>query len=61
MSIVLDTHAVLWHLEQASELSPVAQRAIENAINHQHPLYISAISLSKLCTSRNAAGSYQRH
>src|SRR6266705_311104 len=32
MSAVLDTHTVLWYLENSKELSPVARTTIEDAI-----------------------------
>jgi PIN domain nuclease of toxin-antitoxin system len=31
MSVVLDTHAVLWYLENSNELSMVARTTIEDA------------------------------
>ncbi len=44
MSAVLDTHTVLWYLENSQELSPVARTTIEDAIRLARDLYVSAIS-----------------
>ncbi len=45
MSAVLDTHTVLWYLENSKELSPVAHATIEDAVRDAHDVYVSAISL----------------
>lgn len=45
MSAVLDTHAVLWYLENSKELSSLARTAIEDAIRGGHRVYVSAISV----------------
>ena len=45
MSAVLDTHTVLWYLENSKELSPVARTTIENAIRDARDVHVSAISV----------------
>jgi PIN domain nuclease of toxin-antitoxin system len=45
MSLVLDTHTILWYLENSPELSSVARTAIEDAIRDSRDVYVSAISL----------------
>lgn len=45
MSAVLDTHTVLWYLENSKELSPVARRTIEDAIRDGRQVHVSAISV----------------
>jgi len=45
MSLVLDTHAILWYLENSRELSSVARTSIEEAIRDARDVYVSAISL----------------
>ena len=45
MSAVLDTHAVLWYLENSKELSPVARTTIEDAIRDGRQVRVSAMSL----------------
>jgi PIN domain nuclease of toxin-antitoxin system len=45
MSVVLDTHTVLWYLENSTELSKVARTAIEDAIQNARHVRVSAISL----------------
>jgi PIN domain nuclease of toxin-antitoxin system len=45
MSAVLDTHIVLWYLENSQELSSVARTAIEDAVRTTSDVHISAISL----------------
>lgn len=45
MSIVLDTHAVLWYLENSKELSVAARNTIEDAIRDGHDVHVSAISV----------------
>jgi PIN domain nuclease of toxin-antitoxin system len=48
MSLVLDTHTVLWYLEGSQELSSIARTAIENAIDGARDVHISAISLIEI-------------
>ncbi|MDQ1407123.1 MAG: hypothetical protein QOG55_2752 [Acidobacteriaceae bacterium] len=45
MSAVLDTHTVLWYLENSSELSAVARKTIEDAVHDARHVHVSAISL----------------
>lgn len=45
MSVVLDTHAVLWYLENSNELSSVARTTIEDAVRNARPVRVSVISL----------------
>src|ERR1700736_3336710 len=45
MSAVLDTHTVLWYLENSRELSAVARTTIEDTVNDARRVRISAISL----------------
>jgi PIN domain nuclease of toxin-antitoxin system len=48
MSAVLDTHAVVWYLQDSKQLSPLARRTIEDEIRSAHDIYLSAISLIEL-------------
>jgi PIN domain nuclease of toxin-antitoxin system len=45
MSAVLDTHIVLWYLENSQELSSVARTGIEDAVRTARDVHVSAISL----------------
>jgi PIN domain nuclease of toxin-antitoxin system len=45
MSVVLDTHTVLWYLEYSQELSAIARTTIEDAIRDARDVHVSAISL----------------
>jgi PIN domain nuclease of toxin-antitoxin system len=45
MSAVLDTHTVLWYLENSRELSVVARTTIEDAVRDARDVHVSAISL----------------
>jgi PIN domain nuclease of toxin-antitoxin system len=45
MSAVLDTHTVLWYLENSSELSSIARATIEDAIRDARDVHVSAISV----------------
>ncbi len=45
MSVVLDTHAVLWYLENFRELSLNARSAIEDAIRDGRDVHVSTISI----------------
>jgi len=47
-AIAVDTHAVVWYLTGAKELSATAQEAIESAIHEGKEIYVSAISLIEL-------------
>lgn len=43
MSAVLDTHTVLWYLENSKELSALARTTIEDAIRNARDVHVSAI------------------
>lgn len=45
MSAVLDTHAVLWYLENSKELSAFARTTIEDGVRHARHVHVSAISV----------------
>ncbi len=45
MSAVLDTHTVLWYLENSRDLSEVARTTIEDAVRDAREVHVSAISL----------------
>jgi PIN domain nuclease of toxin-antitoxin system len=45
MSVVLDTHTVLWYLESSQELSAAARTTIEDSIRAGRHVRVSAISL----------------
>jgi PIN domain nuclease of toxin-antitoxin system len=45
MSAVLDTHAVIWYLENSPDLSTLARTRIEDAVHSGDDIYVSAISL----------------
>lgn len=42
MSVVLDTHTVLWYLENSTGLSAIVRTTIENAIPEARPVRVSA-------------------
>ena len=43
--MVLDTHAVVWHLLDSPRLSPKVLSLVEQAVRDGDPLYVSTISL----------------
>lgn len=45
MSAVLDTHTVLWYLENSKELSRTARTMIEDAVRDGRAVHVSAISV----------------
>ena len=45
MSAVLDTHSVLWYLENSQGLSAIARATIEQAIRDARDVHVSAISI----------------
>jgi PIN domain nuclease of toxin-antitoxin system len=45
MSAVLDTHTVLWYLENSKDLSTSARTTIEDAIRDGRHVHVSAISV----------------
>jgi PIN domain nuclease of toxin-antitoxin system len=64
MSAVLDTHTVLWYLENSKELSTVARTTIEDAIHAGRDVHVSAISLIEVVylvdRKKITAGALQR-
>ena len=44
-AIVADTHAAVWYLLNAKNLSSNAERAMDETIEACHPVYVSSISL----------------
>jgi PIN domain nuclease of toxin-antitoxin system len=47
-SLVLDTHALLWHLADSPSISSTAKAAIASADDAGFPLYVSAMSLVEI-------------
>lgn len=47
-ALVVDTHAAVWYLLNSSRLSPVAQRAMDDAAHAGDPVYLSAVSLVEI-------------
>ncbi|MCC6126094.1 MAG: type II toxin-antitoxin system VapC family toxin [Pirellulales bacterium] len=47
-SLVLDTHSVIWYLNNSPRLSITARQAIRSAIENGFPVYVSAISIAKV-------------
>jgi PIN domain nuclease of toxin-antitoxin system len=47
-SLVLDTHSMIWFLNQSPRLSSTAQQAIQSTIDNGHPAYVSAISVAEV-------------
>ena len=45
MSAVLDTHTVIWYLENSQELSAIVRTRIEDSVREARAVYVSAISL----------------
>jgi PIN domain nuclease of toxin-antitoxin system len=45
MSAVLDTHTVLWYLENSKELSITARTVIEESVRNARPVHVSAVSV----------------
>lgn len=48
MSLVLDTHAVIWYLSGSKQLSPVARSHIDKELENGQAIFISAISLVEI-------------
>lgn len=46
--LVLDTHAVLWYLDNSPRLSATARTAIEDAVLRAEPVFVSAITLAEV-------------
>jgi PIN domain nuclease of toxin-antitoxin system len=47
-SLVLDTHSVIWYLNNSPRLSSAARQAIREAIENGFPVYISAITVAEV-------------
>ena len=47
-SLVLDTHAVIWHLCDSSRLSPSARAAIGSTTEGGSPAFVSAITVAEV-------------
>jgi len=48
MSIVADTHTIIWYLRSPEKLSTNAVNALDNALNNGESTFISAISLVEI-------------
>lgn len=44
-SLTLDTHSVIWYLDNSSRLSDTARQSIRSAIETGHPVYLSSITI----------------
>ncbi len=47
-SLVLDTHSIIWYLDNSPRLSQVAREAIRAAITAGHPVFISAVTVAEM-------------
>jgi PIN domain nuclease of toxin-antitoxin system len=47
-SVVADTHVIVWYLSDTSRLSTESLAALDGAIESNHPIYLSAISLVEI-------------
>jgi len=47
-SLVLDTHSVIWYLNNSSRLSSTARQAIRLTIEQGFPVYVSAITIAEV-------------
>lgn len=45
MSLVVDTHTLIWYLSRSSDLSLVARQTIRDTIASNHPIYVSPITV----------------
>ena len=45
MSVVLDTHSIIWYLHRPEALSPRALEAIRGTLGKGQPIFMSAISM----------------
>ncbi|WP_211167844.1 type II toxin-antitoxin system VapC family toxin [Pseudanabaena yagii] len=48
MSVVADTHTIIWYLRSPEKLSTNAVNAVDNALNNGESIFISAISLVEI-------------
>lgn len=47
-TLVVDTHAAVWYLQNSKRLSPAAQRAMDNAADAGDLIYVCSISLVEI-------------
>ncbi len=48
MSVVADTHTIIWYLRSPEKLSTNAVTSLDNALNNGESIFISAISLVEI-------------
>ncbi len=48
MSVVADTHTIIWYLRSPEKLSTNALTSLDNALNNSESIFISAISLVEI-------------
>jgi PIN domain nuclease of toxin-antitoxin system len=48
MSVVADTHTIIWYLRSPEKLSENAVTSLDNALNNGESIFISAISLVEM-------------
>ena len=48
MSVVADTHTIIWYLRSPEKLSTNAVTSLDNALNNGESIFISAISLVEM-------------
>lgn len=48
ISVVADTHALIWYIFDVDKLSATALTALEQAVNTGNPIYISAITIIEI-------------
>ncbi|MBD2165859.1 type II toxin-antitoxin system VapC family toxin [Calothrix sp. FACHB-156] len=48
ISVVADTHALIWYIFDVDKLSATALTALEQAVNAGNPIYISAITIIEI-------------
>lgn len=46
--LVLDTHTILWHLDNSPRLSAAARTAIQEAVRQGDPVFVSAVTLAEV-------------
>ncbi len=44
-AVVADTHTIIWYLRENALLSASALNALDNALDRESPIYVSAISI----------------
>ncbi|NEQ19083.1 MAG: type II toxin-antitoxin system VapC family toxin [Microcoleus sp. SIO2G3] len=48
ISVVADTHTLIWYIFELERLSETALTALEEAVNAGNPIYLSAISIVEI-------------